>query len=456
MLQTIGQSALRNLTTPNPAFEYRINTEIERNRKGVFHLVLKRDGQMLPHAEIHYKHRKHEYLFGCNAFMFKQFKHTEENVLYEEKFLNLFNHAIIPFYWDALEPEPHKYRFEAGCSHIDRRPPPDILVDFCEKHDIVTKGHCLSWQGLTPAWLPDDTDKVAAALEERIAVIAERYGHRISRWDVCNEVLQWNPLLHKVSLPPDHAERAFRTAAKYFPETAHLIYNEGPWVSWNDFHGEYTPPYLMGRYFLEHGFQIRGMGLQYHLAFYGCFDEGLKRLIGWGEQMSNIKYIFAHLDQYGKLGIPLNISEITLPSHAELGDGEEFQRAAAEMLYRIWFSHSATEGIVWWNMVDDTAYAKADTFNGPLGENFYKGGLLRRDFSEKPSWKALEHLINHEWRTEGTLDYDSRKPNFFRGFYGSYDVEIRTDGATYHTTLECGKKSSCNFTIELEKFNHKS
>ena len=70
MLQTIGQSALRNLTTPNPAFEYRINTEIERNRKGVFHLVLKRDGQMLPHAEIHYKHRKHEYLFGCNAFMF--------------------------------------------------------------------------------------------------------------------------------------------------------------------------------------------------------------------------------------------------------------------------------------------------------------------------------------------------------------------------------------------------
>lgn len=453
MTQTVGEQALRNLTAPNPEAEYRIHSEIERNRKGMFRLTIKHNGRELPRAEIRYRHRKHEFLFGCNAFMHKQFQKEEENLFYEERFLNLFNHAIIPFYWDALEPEPHQYRFTAGSSRIDRRPPPDILVDFCEKHGLEAKGHCLSWQGLVPKWLPRDPDKVATLLEERIAVIAERYGHRIPRWDVCNEILQWNPYLHEVSLPPDHAERAFRVAAKYFPDTARLIYNEGPWVSWNDFHGEYTPPYLLARHLLEHGFHVGGMGLQYHLAFYDCSAKGLEKLISWGEQMSNVKYLFAHLDQYGKLGIPLNISEITLPSHAELGDGEEFQRAAAEMLYRIWFSHPATEAIVWWNMVDDTAYVQADNFNGQQGENYYKGGLLRRDFTEKPAWKALDHLINHEWRTAGTLDYNAAKINTFRGFYGSYDIEIRTDAGTFHTTLDCRKEVPHQFTIDLDELN---
>ena len=75
---------------------------------------------------------------------------------------------------------------------------------------------------------------------------------------------------------PTMRRRAFRVAAKYFPDTARLIYNEGPWVSWNDFHGEYTPPYLLARHLLEHGFHVGGMGLQYHLAFYDCSAKGWK------------------------------------------------------------------------------------------------------------------------------------------------------------------------------------
>ena len=123
------------------------------------------------------------------------------------------------------------------------------------------------------------------------------------------------------------------------------------------------------------------------------------------------------------------------------------------MLYRIWFSHPATEAIVWWNMVDDTAYVQADNFNGQQGENYYKGGLLRRDFTEKPAWKALDHLINHEWRTAGTLDYNAAKINTFRGFYGSYDIEIRTDAGTFHTTLDCRKEVPHQFTIDLDELN---
>ena len=176
---------------------------------------------------------------------------------------------------------------------------------------------------------------------------------------------------------------------------------------------------------------MRGLGLQYHIAFYGKIET----LVDWAGQMLDPAHIYAHMDLYGSLGLPLNVSEITIPAEDLLGDGFAYQALVAEKMYRLWFSHPAMSAITWWNMVDNTAYQAPDAINNNQGENRYLGGLLNNDMTEKPSYKVLYDLIHHEWTTDETLEYEREGRNKLYGFCGDYDVVIRTDAGTFERSL---------------------
>jgi hypothetical protein len=53
------------------------------------------------------------------------------------RFKSLFNTACVPFYWKTLEPEPDNLRYETSGKEIYRRPPPDPVLDFCEKNAVA-------------------------------------------------------------------------------------------------------------------------------------------------------------------------------------------------------------------------------------------------------------------------------------------------------------------------------
>lgn len=126
----------------DPAIEQRIQTGIEKNRKGDFTIQLK---NYKGKTEIEIRQVKHQFYFGANAFMIGGFETGERNRRYEELFASLFNTASVPFYWKTLEPERGKLRFDTGSSAIYRRPPPDAVLAFCKKHNITPKGHTLVW-----------------------------------------------------------------------------------------------------------------------------------------------------------------------------------------------------------------------------------------------------------------------------------------------------------------------
>ena len=134
------------LLAPDPEADFRIQHDTERYRKGFgeIKLVLP-DGSPVKKARIHLKLRKHAFQFGCNAFMLKCFRNEEENAAFEEEFKRFFNLAVIPFYWSDLEPEDGKVRFSENSPFICRRPPPDVVLSFCEKNQITPKGHPLLW-----------------------------------------------------------------------------------------------------------------------------------------------------------------------------------------------------------------------------------------------------------------------------------------------------------------------
>jgi len=419
--------------------DFRIEYGTEMYRKGFGHLQLKdRDGKPVQRATIRIKQKSHEYLFGCNAFMQGQFPSEEQNRQYEETFASLFNEAVIPFYWSDLEPEDGKPRFAHGAKpNLYRRPPTDDVLAFCKRYGITPKGHPLCWHLFVPSWAPNNRVAMMRRLEQRIAEIADRYGKDIFIWDCVNEAQSRNPLTRNnpPAYPADHVEQVFRMAERLLPQ-AQLIYNDDN--RWWNAQGDYSPVYLLASRLLEHGCRLGGLGLQYHM-FQGLLKEA--------SIFMNPSVLYAVLDQYQKLAVPVNFSEVSIISRRDLGDGDRFQELVTERLYRIWFSHPATESIVWWNMVDGTAaYAP---MGSEQGENALRAGLVNYDMSPKPAFTALDRLINHEWRTTTSIEYEHGADNVFRGFYGDYDAEISTDAGTVKTALTLSKHADKHITLAL-------
>ncbi len=425
----------KRLFAPDPEIDYRIESATERHRKGFGELVLRdADGTPTERATIELRQVGHAFGFGCNLFLLDQFEDAASNAAYEQAFTKLFNQAVLPFYWSDLEPEPGQVRYGVDSKPVYRRPPPDRCLEFCERNGIAPKGHPLLWSLFFPEWLPREPQALAAAIERRFASIADRYGERIGLWDVCNEALAC-AAVHPIRAIGDHVALAFELAQRYFPKHCCLTYNDTTMNSWRHFHGEQTPMYMLVEG-LARRFDLGAIGLQYHF-----FARNPREVESYHKHLLDPANVYRHLDLYGRLGLPLKISEVTVPGYTMVDEGEQFQAQVTERLYRLWFSHPLVDEITWWNLVDGTACMWDDdgsTLYAPKennfeGENFFRGGLTHRNLQPKAAYKALDRLINHEWHTTARIEYTDGVRNTFHGFYGDYEATItHADGTSTH------------------------
>ena len=439
-MNDIAARLTRYLFRDDPEVEFRIANGTEANRKGFATFRLSQNGRKVEHARIRYRQKSHQFRFGANLFMLDQFGNDEENALYRERFASLFNFATVPFFWSDLEPEEGKPRFAKDSPNIYRRPAPDLCVEFCKEHGIGMKGHCLMWQTTMPKWASNDRKILEAQFEKRFREIGERYSHDIRVWDVVNENQSyqdgWRYQLLNRDMPENHYEFAFKLAEKYFPG-CELLHNDSFWPQRQC----YSMPLLLTENLRNRGCRIDGIGTFLHQTWNAKTDfEAMMQPAH--AVFLNAMRIFRALDALGRLGIPVNISEITINGYL----GEDYQEKVLERLCRIYFSHPAVNGIFYWNLVDDTAYVGVT-----CDENNAKGGLLRRDFSPKPAWKALERLIHREWTSSGTLDYQAGEANKFHGFYGDYELEIETDRGVSRRNISLSKFSENRFEINLDE-----
>lgn len=441
----LAQNTARNLLIDDPQSNARIDREIERNRKGDGVIeVITPDFKQLERARIRLKQVRHEFHFGCNGFMLDQFRDGQKDADYRLRFTEIFNLAVLPFYWKDTEPERGRPRFDRDSPYIYRRPPTDLLLEFCEEHGITPKGHPLCWHSFNflPEWAALDRTRLAEEIEQRIEEIAARYGKRIPIWDVCNEALGLPAGDVNRRVPARHVEMAFEVASRCLPRSSVLMYND--YICWEN-HGDYTPLYMLCRHLLGlPGVNLGGIGLQYHMF------SPIERMHEEGAHKLNTRNILDMLDLYGKLGLPLSLSEITISAHKAFGDGPAFQQRLVEHLYRLWFSHEAVSSIIYWNMVDDTAFVYKDA-NCTWNENDYKGGLLNADLSPKPAYETLRRLIREEWVTpEQVLEFSAGEFARFRGFYGDYDVAVETEAGTFNRTIRLSKGSINHFRMMIK------
>lgn len=419
----------------DPKVSHRIEDGIRANRMGDVVLRLTGAGsQPLSNAKVRIEQTRHDFLFGANIFMLGGFPTPEENRQFEAVFTSLLNYATVPFYWSDLEPEPGKPRFAKDSPPLYRRPPPDAVVEFCREHGLAMKGHPLVWHQWYPKWRPDDPQEAMRRIEQRIAEIAARYGSTIQRWEVVNEACERHLYADKwCNLPENYVLRSFSAAAKLFHASNILMLNEAN-GSWLEFKEDQSPYYRLLRELLDRGAQVNEFGVQMHI-----FSEQAWQLALAGQRFAPAD-LFKVLDRYSDFGRPIHITEITIPALPDSPAGEQSQATVARNFYRLWFSHPRVEGISWWNLVDGTA-AK--------GEDKWHAGLVRKDFSPKPAFEALDRLINHDWKTVLETSSTARGEVTFRGFHGEYTVTAQSEGKTVQQTFHLKKGEPNEWTIQF-------
>lgn len=420
-----------------------IEESIRTHRMGDLSLtVTDENGAPVDGATVTVRQTNHEFKIGANIFMLDGFETEEKNRLYKERFTSAFNMATIPFYWNTLEPEQGKTRYEIGSPYIYRRPTPDACLEFCEANGIEPREHALAYEHHFPKWLAGlGVDKIKELLEARFAEISRRYADRIHTIEVTNEMF-WESGITEFYFAPDYLPWCYEMAQKYFPNNRISINDNWCWRPLNV--GGWDGTYLQVEKLLRLGYRIDEMALQFHMFFTREKEE-------WNITFKHLYDPAYHrqiLDSYATLVPHLTISEITIPSYSWEAEDEEFQADVIEGLYTTWFAHPAIDQVIYWNLVDGYGWeAKPGEMN--KGENYYHGGLLRFDLSPKPAYERLCYLFGEKWRTNETLT-TAQGDVSLRGFYGDYEVTVTYGDKTVTKKLTLKRDDgSCHADIQL-------
>lgn len=419
--------------------EDKIKLGIEKNRKGFAYITIKdKDGNLL-NGKIKIKQKNHSFKFGANIFLLDQLETEEKNNLYKEYFKELFNMATLPFYWRDLEPERGKPRYSKDSINIYRRPAIDKCMEFCEENNIEPREHALAYEQFFPKWLYDAPVKeIKREYERRCKEISERYGDRINTIEVVNETW-WEKGATAIYEEPDFIEYSFKTAKKYFSSNQ-LGINECSTV-WDSDARASDRYYAQIEGALLKGIPIDAIGMQYHMFFKEeIYYDSTRRYY-------NPKHLYKTMDLYSRFNKPLQVSEVTIPCFSNAEENEKLQAEILRWLYSIWFSHENTEQINYWNIADGYAYTHfAEPGNMTSGENYYYGGLVRFDFTRKPSYYMLKDLIHNVWHTEEEKEFVNGDTSF-KGFYGDYELEITVNNKIYNKEISLKKKGKMDFEI---------
>jgi len=406
-LKTTGTSATWLMTRPAWAAEgqasalsndeilARAKERIDQHRKAAGVITLRgANGKPVPGAAVQVEQLRHDFLFGCNFFMFARLKDAEREAQYRQRFGALLNYATLGFYWPFYEPA----RGQPIYAYTDQ------VVDWCRQHGIICKGHPLVWDFADPKWLPQDFAEIRQLSHSRVREIVARFKGRIDLWDVVNEPThlgrfntrmgQWAMSLGAVPYVIEH----LKIARAANPQAALLV---------NDYRTD--PPFYKildslradGKLFFD------TIGIQSHMH-------------GGGWPLARVWEV---CDTFARFGVPIHFTETTIVSGPRKGPGENWGPTTPEdearqadyvpRFYAALFAHPAVQGLTWWDFSDEGAWQRA------------AAGLVRKDMSPKPVYERLMALIKGEWWTKTEGRTDAKGEFAARAFYGTHRLAAK-------------------------------
>lgn len=353
-------------------------------------------GAPLAGVRVRVTHRKHLFRFG-SVFPLAYVPRPDEtdvDRLHREAFAQLFNTGVVQIYASTYEPAPGQYLDEERHQRIG----------WLRANGFAVRLHPLFWSQLPPKFLAS-TDEVQPWMDAFLQHVSTEFLPQCAEADVFNELVHWTRFRHPLAdaLGGDAmvpvVVRTLQEFKRLNPQVAAVV---------NDYDNSPAFFHLLEKVIAAGG-PVDVIGQQSHMHS----GEWSPTLV-WQtiERLSQLRrpVLFSEFNvQSGEpRTIPYNRDEVGWTTTPE---GEQRQADYLRMIYPLIYSHPDTEGIVYWSFTDLRAWLAAPA------------GLLRKDGSRKPSYEALDQLINHAWRTSGEFVTDAAGEVVVPGaFEGEYEI----------------------------------
>ncbi|KAG8373641.1 hypothetical protein BUALT_Bualt11G0045400 [Buddleja alternifolia] len=302
-----------------------------------------------------------------------------ENEDLADFFYKNFNWAVfeneLKWYW--TEPQEGNFNYKDA----------DELLNMCTSHNIQLRGHCIFWEVVdaVQSWIRGLNEKdMMLAVQNRLTGLLTRYKGKFKHYDVNNEMLHGS--FYQDHLGKDIRANMFKIANQLDP-SATLFVNDYSIEDGTD--ARSSPDKYIDHilHLQEQGAPVGGIGIQGHI----------NSPIG--------PIVCAALDKLGILGLPIWFTEVDVSS-----DNEYVRADDLEVMLRETFAHPAVNGIMlwgFWELFMSRKNAHLVNAEGDLNE------AGKRFIALKKEWLSHPHgFINEEAQFE------------FRGFHGSYEVEV--------------------------------
>lgn len=304
-----------------------------------------------------------------------------DNEDFVDFFVKNFNWAVFgnELKWPWIEPQQGKFNYQDA----------DELLDLCKKNNLEVRGHCIFWEVeyTLQSWVRSlNKNDLMTAVQNRLTGLLTRYKGKFRHYDVNNEMLHGS--FFQDRLGKDIRSYMFKTAHQLDPSATLFV---------NDYHVEdgcdtRSSPEKYIAHILdlqEQGAPVGGIGIQAHI------DNPVGPIV------------CSALDKLGILGLPIWFTELDVSSINEYVRGDDL-----EVMLWEGFAHPAVEGIMlwgFWELFMSRNNAHLVDAEGGINEAGNRFLALMQDW--------LSHAHGH---------IDGQGEFRFRGFHGSYSVEVTT------------------------------
>jgi len=326
-------------------------------------------------------------LFGCSVHL------DSPQDLLPKRLSGAFDFISVPFIWRDIEPSEQTFNWK----------PLDALVETIYKMRMPMKGSSLLsfHERYVPPWLVRlgyDFDAIRDLAFEHARRVISRYGQYIQTWDVISGIHAYNCFNFTFEQIIELTRMAAALTKQTLPRSTVIVDLVAPWGEYYARNQRTIPPLLYADMVTQSVAHFDAFGLQFR------FGPGID-----GMYVRDMFQISSQLDQFARMGKPVHITAVEVPSEAASGEPSNGARLDGGSWHGSWSESVQGE---WLREFVQIALSKpfVDSFAWHhVADNAKRmvpfGGLLRPDFSPKPAFqqwlKLRSEILGTGRRGEG-------------------------------------------------------
>lgn len=331
------------------------------------------------HAELFASRRKQSpgfsrYVFGGGV---ARDAPTEDTV---KPLTSALDFVSLPVSWRELEPAEQTLEWTLADAWIE---------DLSARHMRIHAGPLLSFrEGGVPDWLyiwEHDFGTIRDLAFEHIRRVINRYGQHVEHWTVVSGLHADNCFSFNFEQIMELTRMACALTKQLAPQGTAIVELVAPWGEYYARNQRTIPPMLYADMAVQSGVPFDAFGVR--LAF-GPAADGLF--------VRDMFQVSTMLDQFSKLGKPLHITAVQVPSattpmEVTSADGATMSlKADGGVWHEPWSELTQAEWVRWFvNIALSKPFVESVTWHGltdGVGRSVPHGGLLRADGAPKAAF----------------------------------------------------------------------